>query len=131
MLIHHRKLSICNVSYHFEDHRVINDILAVFIHSHDEWFVKCWKDICLDRRNFWNGTIIKIIQKIQYFSIHIWLKLLREYTSQYDCMIALLLWQQSKCFLEKKWAPVVLFPLYGFLWSFGIQYKQITHHVPC
>jgi hypothetical protein len=27
MLIHDRKLSICNVSYHFEDNRVINDIL--------------------------------------------------------------------------------------------------------
>ena len=37
MLIHDRKLSICNVSYHFEDNRVINDILKRFIHSHDEW----------------------------------------------------------------------------------------------
>jgi hypothetical protein len=49
----------------------------VFIHSHREWAVKCRKDTCLDRRNFWNRTIITIIQKIQYFSILIWLKLLR------------------------------------------------------
>jgi hypothetical protein len=46
----------------------------VFIHSHGEWSVKCRKD----RGNFWNRTIITIIMKIQYFSIHIWLKLLRE-----------------------------------------------------
>jgi hypothetical protein len=38
MLIHDRKLSICNVSYHFEDYRVIKDILRRSIHSHDEWF---------------------------------------------------------------------------------------------
>jgi hypothetical protein len=31
-----------------------------------------------------------IIEKIQYFSIHIWLKLLREYTLfQYDCIPSL------------------------------------------
>ena len=47
----------------------------VFIHSHTEWSVKCRKVRCLDRRNFWNRTIITIIQKIKYFSIHIWLKL--------------------------------------------------------
>ena len=53
----------------------------VFIHSHRAWSVKCRKD----RRNFWNRTIITIIQKMQYFSIHIWLKLLRAETlSQYD-----------------------------------------------
>ena len=50
----------------------------VFIHSHTEWSVKCWKVRCLDRRNSWNRTIITIIQKIQYFSIHMWLKLLCE-----------------------------------------------------
>ena len=47
----------------------------VFIHSHTEWSVKCRKVRCLDRRNFWNRTIITIIQKIKYFSIHIWLKI--------------------------------------------------------
>jgi hypothetical protein len=52
--------------------------LSVFIHSHDEWFVKCRKVTCLDRVNFWNRTIIEITQKIQYVSIHICLKLLRE-----------------------------------------------------
>ena len=50
----------------------------VYIDSHIEWSVKCTKVTCLDRRNFWNRTIITIIQKIQYFSTHIWLKLLRE-----------------------------------------------------
>ena len=48
--------------------------LNVFIHSHSEWTVKCRKY----KRNFWNRTIITIIQKIQYFSIDIWLKLLHE-----------------------------------------------------
>jgi hypothetical protein len=53
----------------------------VFIHSHAEWSVKCRER----QTNFWNTTIITIIQKIQYFSIHIWLKLLRAYTLfQYD-----------------------------------------------
>jgi hypothetical protein len=48
------------------------------------------KDTCLDRLHFWNRTIITIIQEIQYFSIHIWLKLLREYTLfQYDCIPSL------------------------------------------
>ena len=62
----------------------------VFIHSHREWAVKCRKDTCLDRLHFWNRTIIIIIQKIQYFSIHSWLKLLREYTLfQYDCIPSL------------------------------------------
>jgi hypothetical protein len=58
----------------------------VFIHSHREWAVKCRKE----RRNFWNRTIITIIQKIQYFSIHMWLKLLYGLTlSQYDCIPSL------------------------------------------
>jgi hypothetical protein len=62
----------------------------VFIHSHGEWSVKCRKDTCLDKLHFWNRTIITIIQKIQYFSIHIWLKLLHEYTLlQYDCIPSL------------------------------------------
>ena len=43
----------------------------VFIHFHGQRSVKCRTN----RRNFWNRTIITIIQKIQYFSIHIWLKL--------------------------------------------------------
>jgi hypothetical protein len=31
---------MCNISYHSKDNRVIKDMLSVFIHSHDEWFVK-------------------------------------------------------------------------------------------
>ena len=49
MLIHDRKLSICNVSYHFEDNRVINDILKRFIHSHDEWFES------VEKSHVWTG----------------------------------------------------------------------------
>jgi hypothetical protein len=43
MLINERKLSICSVSYHVEDTRVINDILKRCIHSHDEWFESVFK----------------------------------------------------------------------------------------
>jgi hypothetical protein len=45
----------------------------VFIHSHGEWSERYRET----QRNFGNRMIITIIQKIQYFSIHIWLKLLR------------------------------------------------------
>jgi hypothetical protein len=52
MLIHDRKLSICNVSYHFEDNRVINDILKRFIHSHDEWFESVEKShVCTEKNS--------------------------------------------------------------------------------
>jgi hypothetical protein len=61
-------------SYHFKDTRVINDILNVFIHSHDAWFVKCRKVTCLDRPNFIKRTIIKIIQKNQSLITRVSLK---------------------------------------------------------
>ena len=34
-------------------------------------------------------------------------------------------------FVEKGEAPVVLFSVYGFLWSFVIQYQLESHHVLC
>jgi hypothetical protein len=39
--------------------------LSVFIHYHDEWFVKSRNVTCLERRNFCNRTMIKIIQMVQ------------------------------------------------------------------
>ena len=73
--------------------------LNVFIHSHDEWFVKCWKVTCLDRLNFWNRTIIEITQKIRSsVSTFDW-----NYYVNRLCpsTIVFRFWQQSKCFLEK------------------------------
>ena len=63
----------------------------VFIHFHGQRSVKCRTN----RRNFWNRTIITIIQKIQYFSMHFdW-----NYYANIICpnMIVFPLWQQSKC----------------------------------
>jgi hypothetical protein len=112
----------------------------------------CRKVTYLDRLNFWKRPRITIIYTIcqyphvwidnisenerelqlflQYSSIHIWLKLLLKYTLfQYDCipsltavnMLAIFI---NNYFVEKVEAPVVLFSLYGFVWSFVIQNTQ-------
>ena len=67
-------------------------------HSHGEWAAKCRRE----RRNFWNRTTITIIQKIQYFSIHMWLKLLRGYIlSRYDCVPSLTAVKMLDIFMKK------------------------------
>ena len=110
----------------------------VFMHSHREWSVKCRKDTCLDRLHLWNGTIITIIQKIQYFSVHIWLKLLREQTLfQYDCIPSLIAVKMLAIFINNYFFSkrISTCSCISFMWIivkflvFNINEK--THHVTC
>jgi hypothetical protein len=69
---------MCTVSYHFEDNRVLNDILKR-LYKFPRWIVsKVYKSHMFGQTKFLIRTIITIIKKMKYFSIHIWLKLLRE-----------------------------------------------------